>query len=201
MQKPVVGPSTRCPPDLLGTCLIWFAGLARRFAVLGFVFTGSLQAQGAPLDPLNHGGPFLGSLCTELVTCGEPVLVPGLPISVLAHVVFCACRTLRRRRRLRPVIPLDSTSRLIRAVCLPVARLIALEAQPFLGRFLARSYPSSHQLHLLLLDGSLALHEGLHDGQRRVSLRRELLLSREVALHNCIARKQFDEVLDRGIVI
>ena len=44
MQKPVVGLPTRPRPDLLGARLIWFAGLARRFAVLGLVFTGPIQA-------------------------------------------------------------------------------------------------------------------------------------------------------------
>ena len=67
MQKPVVGLPAGPHPNLLGVRLIRFAGLARRFAVLGFVFTGPLQAQGAPLDPLNHGGPFLGSLHSKHV--------------------------------------------------------------------------------------------------------------------------------------
>ena len=67
VQKPVVWLPTGSRPDLLGAHLIRFAGLARRFAVLGFVFTGLLQAQGAPLNPLNHGGPFLGSLRSKHV--------------------------------------------------------------------------------------------------------------------------------------
>ena len=98
MQERVVGLPADPGPVHLDAGLVGLPPLGCGLALLRLVLSRPVQTQRASLDLCDDGGPFLGSLRTELVTSREPALVPCLPFGILARVVFGACWTLGRGR-------------------------------------------------------------------------------------------------------
>ena len=78
--------------------------------------------------------------------------------------------------------------------------LVAIEAET-LEHWVLTRYLGPHKLHDLLLICSLGLHECLNDGQSRVALLGELLVSSDVSFNDSLARKKFYKNLYRGSMI